>query len=243
MMMKKSTLVLTTALCLMAATPAFAEDMSNVDPNCITKNSDGTPTVDMAKCPDGKTMATPSGPSMAEPDTQAKSDSNANDMTTDKTMTGSDAAASDQPLSSAVAPSVSEVNSDQTASKPEMDKSTEAKAAPASPTDSALIVPADQMSGATIMSANDYIGKRVYDRAGNDIGEVNDLIISDDGKIQATVLGVGGFLGLGEKDVAVSVSSVEMVKDGDGVKLVVDATKEQLEKAPTFDPAIRNYAG
>ena len=204
MLMKKSALALTTALSLMAFAPAFAEDMSGVDPNCIMKNADGTETVDMAKCPDGKTMA--------------KTDS------------------------SAAQPS-DEMNSGPSTSTTTAEQPADAAATPGAPTASTIVVPADIMSGATLMSASDYIGKRVYDTAGNDIGEVNDLILSNDGKIQATILGVGGFLGIGEKDVAVPVSSVEMVKDGDSVKLVVNATKDQLEQAPTFDPKTRNYAG
>ncbi len=105
-----------------------------------------------------------------------------------------------------------------------------------------LIVPADQLNSAKLMTASDYIGKRVYDRNGADIGEVNDLILSDDGRIAATILGVGGFLGMGEKNVAVSVRSIEMVKDGSSTKLVVDATKEQLDKAPSYDKNARRYA-
>jgi len=65
-----------------------------------------------------------------------------------------------------------------------------------------LFVPAEQLNSAELMSASDYIGKTVYDQAGNNIGEVNDLIVSGDGNIEAVILGVGGFLGIGEKNVA-----------------------------------------
>ncbi len=67
------------------------------------------------------------------------------------------------------------------------------------------------------------------------------MIISDTGDIQAVILGVGGFLGIGEKDVAVSTASIEMVKDGDAVKLVVDATKDTLNNAPSYDRSNRRY--
>jgi len=76
-----------------------------------------------------------------------------------------------------------------------------------------LFVPADQLNNAHVMSANDYIGKTVYDQNGNNIGEVNDLVMSDNGDINAVILGVGGFLGIGEKDVAVSVRSIKAMKD------------------------------
>ena len=105
-----------------------------------------------------------------------------------------------------------------------------------------LIVPADRLNGVQVMSANDYIGKTVYDQGGNNIGEVNDLIISNDGQIQAVILGVGGFLGIGEKDVAVNTNAVQMVQDGDNKRLVVQATKEALNNAPTYDKNNRRYA-
>jgi hypothetical protein len=90
-----------------------------------------------------------------------------------------------------------------------------------------MIVPPESFSGATVISANDFIGKRVYSRAGDDIGEV--------------VLGVGGFLGIGEKDVAISMASIDMTKDGGAVRLVVDGTKEQFNAAPAYDRNTRTY--
>jgi sporulation protein YlmC with PRC-barrel domain len=104
-----------------------------------------------------------------------------------------------------------------------------------------MIVPPESLSGATVISANDFIGKRVYSRAGDDIGEVNDLIMTGNGGIQAVVLGVGGFLGIGEKDVAISMASIDMAKDGTAVRLVVDGTKEQFNAAPAYDRTTRTY--
>jgi len=105
-----------------------------------------------------------------------------------------------------------------------------------------LFVPADRLNGAQLMSANDYIGKTVYDQTGANIGEVNDIILSNDGQIQAVILGVGGFLGIGEKDVAVSVNAVQMVQDGNTNRLMVQATKDALNSAPTYDRTNRRYA-
>lgn len=105
-----------------------------------------------------------------------------------------------------------------------------------------IIVPADQLNSVQLMSASDYIGKTVYDQTGNNIGEVNDLIVSGDGNIEAVILGVGGFLGIGEKDVAVHTDAVQMVQDGDTQRLVVASTKEALEAAPSYDRSTRRYA-
>jgi len=109
------------------------------------------------------------------------------------------------------------------------------------PTGSNLIVPPESMTGARVMTASDFIGKRVYSKAGDDIGEVNDLFVTDKGNVQAVVLGVGGFLGIGEKDVAVSMGAIEMVQDGNAVRLVVDTTKDQLQAAPAYDRSKRTY--
>lgn len=118
---------------------------------------------------------------------------------------------------------------------------TKAANAPVDSGASALIIPADSFSGAKVISANDFIGKRVYSKTGDDIGEVNDLIMTDNGSIRAVILGVGGFLGMGEKDVAVSMNAINMTQDGNNVKLVVDGSKEQFKSAPQYDRSKRTY--
>lgn len=105
-----------------------------------------------------------------------------------------------------------------------------------------LIVPAERLNGAQVMSASDFIGKTVYDQAGNNIGDVNDLILTGDGNVEAVILGVGGFLGIGEKDVAVNTDAIQIVQDGDNKRLVVQATKEALNNAPAYDKNNRRYA-
>lgn len=84
-----------------------------------------------------------------------------------------------------------------------------------------------------------FIGQTVYESDAADaasVGKLNDLITSPEGKIQAAVIGVGGFLGVGEKDVAVSPDQLQLATRSDGKKwLVIKATKEQLTEAPTFD--------
>jgi hypothetical protein len=85
------------------------------------------------------------------------------------------------------------------------------------------------------------MGKRIYSADGSDIGEVNDFFVTNDGKVQGVVVGVGGFLGIGEKDVLVSMQSIQMqVADG-GPRLMVNATKEELTAAPAYDRTKRMY--
>ena len=70
----------------------------------------------------------------------------------------------------------------------------------------------------------------------DDIGEINDVILTRDGQVKAVVLGIGGFLGIGEKDVAVEMSSLKFVKEKDenDFFLVVNASRQKLEQAPAY---------
>jgi sporulation protein YlmC with PRC-barrel domain len=86
--------------------------------------------------------------------------------------------------------------------------------------------------------ATQIIGESVYNGTGDDaqnVGDVNDIVIGTDGKIEAVVVGVGGFLGIGEKDVAVDFAQLDWAeRDGDRW-LVAPMTKEQLETQAAFD--------
>ncbi len=91
------------------------------------------------------------------------------------------------------------------------------------------------MQSETQVSANDYIGKAIYNGENNSIGDVNDLILEQNGGIAAVVVGVGGFLGIGEKDVALPMSKVTMNRDDNNqVRLTTTETAEMLKAAPEF---------
>lgn len=59
--------------------------------------------------------------------------------------------------------------------------------------------------------ASDLIGTRVVSANNESIGDINDVILDRNGQIMAAVVGVGGFLGIGEKDVAVPFKSLEFM--------------------------------
>ncbi|MGE6743440.1 PRC-barrel domain-containing protein [Allorhizobium pseudoryzae] len=91
------------------------------------------------------------------------------------------------------------------------------------------------MQSETQVSANDYIGKAIYNGENNSIGDVNDLILEENGGIAAVVVGVGGFLGIGEKNVALPMSKVNMTRDDNNqVRLTTTETAEMLKSAPEF---------
>lgn len=87
--------------------------------------------------------------------------------------------------------------------------------------------------------ATEIMGKQVYSSSAADaehIGDVNNFVIGDNGQINAVIIGVGGFLGIGVKDVAVNFSELEWVTAEDGTeRFVLATTKEALEAAPTFE--------
>lgn len=68
------------------------------------------------------------------------------------------------------------------------------------------------------------------------IGDISDLLIDEDGQIVAVIVEVGGFLGMGQKDVAIAWDSVEHRSndDGDGREFTVDTTKNDLRNAPEY---------
>lgn len=86
--------------------------------------------------------------------------------------------------------------------------------------------------------ASELIDQPVYSSTGDDaeeIGKVTDLIFSQDGMISGVVIGVGGFLGIGEKSVAVPFSILEFTVAADNTeRWVVPTTADALTAAPDF---------
>lgn len=86
------------------------------------------------------------------------------------------------------------------------------------------------------VSANDYIGKAIYTSSDESIGNVTDLIIQENGGIDAVVVGVGGFLGIGAKNVALPIDKVTVTRDAEAgtVRLTTMETADALKAAPQF---------
>ena len=75
----------------------------------------------------------------------------------------------------------------------------------------------------------------VYDPNDSKIGEIMDVLMDKEGKVTALIIGVGGFLGAGEKDVAVPFNSVHVTtKDNNKSYLVMNSTKDALKNAKGF---------
>lgn len=119
-----------------------------------------------------------------------------------------------------------------------------AQDAPASPFQTEAMGPS--------VSASDVIGARIYvseaaldadayngvQEGWNDIGEVNDIILGRDGTVDAVLVDIGGFLGMGERQVAVDMAALKIVQDdatdADDWFLVMQADRATLDAAPEY---------
>jgi hypothetical protein len=88
-----------------------------------------------------------------------------------------------------------------------------------------------EMLGSSLMGAS-------VNLADEEIGNVSDLIVSDDYAIRGVVVGVGGFLGIGEKRVALPVERLTIRTSEPGeVEISTDMTREELEQKEAFKTA------
>ena len=153
------------------------------------------------------------------PDTDAATDSAEAPATTGPMTEDTAEAPATEPLGDTVAPA------DTTAEAPSEE--------PAKPVEGQITMQSEN----TIL-ADDLIGSNVYSDAGEKIGDVDDLIVNLDGTVEGAVIGVGGFLGMGEKWVAVKMDSLSTMTDESGtLRLVSSATKTDLEAAEAFKTA------
>jgi sporulation protein YlmC with PRC-barrel domain len=80
-----------------------------------------------------------------------------------------------------------------------------------------------------------FIGAKVKNATGETIGDVNDLMFDKTGRISTVVLGIGGFLGVGEKDVAVPFNALAFTVGTEGQRIIiVPLSKDALNQAPLF---------
>ena len=89
---------------------------------------------------------------------------------------------------------------------------------------------------ADFLTAEKLSGAAVYDSNDDRIGEVKDLLLTADGVATQAVIDVGGFLGMGEKPVALDLAQIDILREdaGEEVRVYLTMTKEQLESLPAF---------
>lgn len=85
------------------------------------------------------------------------------------------------------------------------------------------------------MHASALLGADVMSNDDETVGSISELIIDESGQVVAVVVGVGGFLGMGEKDVAINWDDITKSGTGDDQELRVTLTREDLSSAPMFE--------
>ena len=127
----------------------------------------------------------------------------------------------------------------------------------------------DKMNLKGTWRSSKLIGLDVYNRADEKLGDINEILFDNEGKVKAVVIGVGGFLGMGEHDIAVSMDKLKFMEEAhksakadtksdaktttgsaaarrDAATdwapdhAVMDATKDQLKALPQFKYASYN---
>jgi sporulation protein YlmC with PRC-barrel domain len=84
------------------------------------------------------------------------------------------------------------------------------------------------------VTVTNWYKQNVYDPNDAKIGEIMDVLVNKSGQITSVIVGVGGFLGAGEKDVAVPMNAIHTKTKNDKPYLVMNSTKDALKNAPGF---------
>ena len=114
---------------------------------------------------------------------------------------------------------------------------------PANPAPAAAAQPAGKANFVTAQKPDQWLaskfrGTTVMDADSQKIGTVSDILFDKDGKIEAYVVAVGGFLGMGAKDIALAPTSFEVIpgKNGNADILRISLKQEELKTAQNFTP-------
>ena len=78
---------------------------------------------------------------------------------------------------------------------------------------------------------NEFVNKEIYNRAGQRLGTIKDVLVGPDGKMTAVIINVGQYLGIGDKEMAVPFFTVQ--RDS-AQRIVIDVTKDALQAGPAF---------
>lgn len=116
----------------------------------------------------------------------------------------------------------------------------QAAEAPAASTDTTQTAAIDKSTLTKVapgdIRADDLVGTTVYGADDANVGEIGDVVMTEDGKVDAIIIDVGGFLGVGEKEVAVGMDNLAFMSDKDGNNyLYTNLTKDQLDAAAAYD--------
>jgi hypothetical protein len=92
----------------------------------------------------------------------------------------------------------------------------------------------------TSLTSEDLVGTAVYGADDNWVGEISEIALTDSGEVEAVVVDVGGFLGIGQKPVALTMEQIQLRRGEGGMfrddlRAYVNATQEELESLPEWE--------
>jgi hypothetical protein len=104
-------------------------------------------------------------------------------------------------------------------------------------TTTAAVAPAEPATGAqrwySTMQGQELVEETLYGPNGVEIGEIENVVVGPDGRTASTVVGVGGFLGLGERQIAIPLDQIQR---GPDERLTTTMTKEQIGAMQVYEP-------
>ena len=93
-----------------------------------------------------------------------------------------------------------------------------------------------QMVEVNELEASELEGANVYGLEDEEIGEIGELLLNEQGQIEQAVIDVGGFLGIGERNVAIPFDQLTILRgEGDDIRVYVDSTEDRLEEMPEYE--------
>lgn len=126
------------------------------------------------------------------------------------------------------APATTTTDTNSTAAAP----STDANSNSTMKTDKTAMTPVDPGK----IRSQDLVGTTVYGANDEKVGQIGDIVLTKDSKIDAVIMDVGGFLGMGKKEVAVAMDNLKFMEDKNGKRyLYTNFTKDQLKTQPAYD--------
>jgi sporulation protein YlmC with PRC-barrel domain len=93
----------------------------------------------------------------------------------------------------------------------------------------------------TSVQAKNLLGADIKNASNETIGEVDSVYLGKDGQVSKVIVGVGGFLGMGERNVAVNWDSLTVADGGETVRTTL--TKDQLKAMPEYKYSDKSYSG
>ena len=89
----------------------------------------------------------------------------------------------------------------------------------------------------SVLTADDVTGATIYGPNDEEIGDIGNLVLDPNGQLEAAIVEVGGFLGMGERQVAIPIDqlSIQRQSDGDEVRVFSELTEQDIEAMPEYE--------